>query len=911
MLDPERPVVSPAGEETLPVQAPRTIFKQGLVLLEDRLAPLEASGSARMIEALRKTPAVEVPYNDRWELLRRLWQLPSGPEMNVPENLRAEEVRLPPQGRLMIDKPERYDPYRLPGRVDFLYDGKSVSAQETARGIVDEEKGRILVRDRQRERELAAVAGARGIRPMEGWQAEKYSIWIPSQKLPEAVEALVAEGWIVEAQGYFVRRAGTWRMNVTSGVDWFDLAGTLDFDGMEVHLPEILEALRHGQNYVRLKDGSRGLLPQEWLERFASMAELGEAEGEAIRFRSSQALLLDALLAAQEQVTVDAPFAKLRENLRSFNGVGPVDEPAGFSGELRPYQKTGLGWLHFLQDFRLGGCLADDMGLGKTVQVLAMLQERRSRPADADGRRAAFAGRGAQEPRLQLDRGGQAVHARVAGVGLHRPAARPLGRQLRSIRPGDHHLRHHAARHRQAQGPPLRLRHPGRVAGDQERPLAAGQGQPAAEGRSPPGHDRHARWRTTWASSGRCWSSSTRACSARRRCFRTSRRRSPRTTRGCRCSAARWGRSFSAAPSSRCLTELPQKTEQTLHCDLEGKQRKRYDELRTYYRAVLTERIAKTGMAKAKIHVLEALLRLRQAAIHPGLIDKDAVDESSAKLDVLMEQLREIIDEGHKALVFSQFTSFLAIVRNRLDQEKLVYEYLDGRTRQRQQHVERFQNDPDCPLFLISLKAGGHGLEPHGGRLRVHSRPLVEPGRRGPGHRPGPSHRPGAARVRLSPDRAGHGRGEDRRAAENETRPGRRDHLGRRQRLEPADERRSGIAVELKALERTIASLCNFSLTKKKPIVGDWYDHPEYYDLSLQRRNAPGGGVHRSGLPQILRFSRSPAAGAGLRLGTAGGRNGRPRLPRDGPGSEREGIGLPAKTVEEAKARAPRSCGPT
>ena len=156
---------------------------------------------------------------------------------------------------------------------------------------------------------------------------------------------------------------------------------------MEVHLPEILEALRHGQNYVRLKDGSRGILPQQWLARFASMAELGEAEGEAIRFRSSQALLLDALLAAQEQVTVDAPFAKLREKLRSFNGVGPANEPTGFSGELRAYQKTGLGWLQFLQDFRLGGCLADDMGLGKTVQVLAMLQQRRLRPVDDNGRR--------------------------------------------------------------------------------------------------------------------------------------------------------------------------------------------------------------------------------------------------------------------------------------------------------------------------------------------------------------------------------------------------------------------------------------------------------------------------------------------------------------------------------------------
>ena len=146
------------------------------------------------------------------------------------------------------------------------------------------------------------------------------------------------------------------------------------------------------------------------------MAELGEAEGEAIRFRSSQALLLDALLAAQEQVTVDAPFAKLREKLRSFNGVGPADEPPGFTGELRAYQKTGLGWLHFLQDFRLGGCLADDMGLGKTVQVLAMLQERRVAARRWQRPPSAVAGRGAQEPGVQLDRGGQAVHARVAGA---------------------------------------------------------------------------------------------------------------------------------------------------------------------------------------------------------------------------------------------------------------------------------------------------------------------------------------------------------------------------------------------------------------------------------------------------------------------------------------------------------------
>jgi SNF2 family DNA or RNA helicase len=104
------------------------------------------------------------------------------------------------------------------------------------------------------------------------------------------------------------------------------------------------------------------------------------------------------------------------------------------------------------------------------------------------------------------------------------------------------------------------------------------------------------------------------------------------------------------------------------------------------------------------------LLRLRQAACHPGLLDSKRASDSSAKLDVLLEQLREVLDEGHKALVFSQFTSLLKILRARLNQGSILYEYLDGATRDRQTRVERFQNDKDCRLFLVSLKAGGLGL---------------------------------------------------------------------------------------------------------------------------------------------------------------------------------------------------------
>jgi SNF2 family DNA or RNA helicase len=156
--------------------------------------------------------------------------------------------------------------------------------------------------------------------------------------------------------------------------------------------------------------------------------------------------------------------------------------------------------------------------------------------------------------------------------------------------------------------------------------------------------------------------------------------------------------------------DLPSKQEQTVLVELDAQERKAYDELRDHYRATLLGRIGRSGIARAKIQILEALLRLRQAACHPGLIDKSRAAEGSSKVDLLLDQLEEVIEGGHKALVFSQFTSLLAIVRGFLDQHKVTYEYLDGSTTDRQQRVDRFQTDPQCRLFLISLKAGGVGL---------------------------------------------------------------------------------------------------------------------------------------------------------------------------------------------------------
>src|SRR5205823_2556520 len=159
----------------------------------------------------------------------------------------------------------------------------------------------------------------------------------------------------------------------------------------------------------------------------------------------------------------------------------------------------------------------------------------------------------------------------------------------------------------------------------------------------------------------------------------------------------------------RVAPELPARVEQTLMVELEPAQRRVYDELLVHYRRSLLPYVEKMGMARSKLKVLEALLRLRQAACHPSLISHAREEAPSAKLDVLLPKLAEAAAEGHKTLVFSQFTSFLALLRERLDADSVAYAYLDGDTRDRQAVVERFQHDAECRLFLISLRAGGHG----------------------------------------------------------------------------------------------------------------------------------------------------------------------------------------------------------
>jgi superfamily II DNA or RNA helicase len=691
------------GGERLEPTTPALMLSSGFVVTGGKVSRLDD-------EVFRWTPLlqrpVQVPAKERDELLEHLLASPDLPRLDLPESMRFEEVRPAPRPRLRLLEPDWHNAWPR-AELSFLYDGQTVTSGSPGRGVYQREERRFLLRDLETERRSADRLRDLGFKPDASASPGEPPLRVPAGRIPKAVPVLLAEGWSVEAEGKLYRSAGRFKMAVASGVDWFELRGEADFEGQTARLPELLAALRRGEKFVPLSDGSIGLLPEEWSRKFAPVAGLGEAEGDHLRFRSVQAALLDAWL-ADEPATCDETFQRARERLRGFAGVEPAQAPPGFHGELRPYQHAGLGWLHFLRDFGFGGCLADDMGLGKTVQVLALLESRRELRE-----REGLAPSLAVVPR-SLVFNWLAEAARFAprlrvldhtGAGRTKDGDPFAGCDLVLTTYGT--LRQDVAALRKTEFDYVIL--------DEAQAIKNADSQTAKAARLLRGRYRLALSGTPVENHlGELWSlleflnpgilGASSTLSAHSEELRDP---APAT----RELLARALRPFILRRTKEQVApELPAKVEQTLYCELPPKQRRLYDELRDHYRSSLGTRIDEQGLGRTKILVLEALLRLRQAACHPGLVDRDRAAEPCAKLDLLLPQLREVLAEGHKALVFSQFTSFLALVRDHLDAEGISYLYLDGRTRDRQAKVETFQSDSDCRLFLISLKAGGLGL---------------------------------------------------------------------------------------------------------------------------------------------------------------------------------------------------------
>lgn len=497
-----------------------------------------------------------------------------------------------------------------------------------------------------------------------------------------------------------------------SGTDWFDLGVTVSVAGEDVPFQPLFTALAAGDDHLFLDSGTWFSLDRPELTQLRSLIEeargLSDPDSPGLRLNRLHAGLWEELV---QLGVVGEQSERWQRSVGSLIGLTEIPDPAPpdrLKAELRPYQQRGYGWLSLLWDHDLGGILADDMGLGKTVQTLALAQRAKENgeldhpllvvcPTSVIGTWAEQAETFCPDLRIAtVSTTARRRETEIADVAQDCDILITSYTLLR-LEAEDYH----------------RLNWSGLIL-DEAQAVKNYRGKTYQAVRRVPAPFRLAITGTPlenslmdlWAllsltAPGLYPNPDTFADDYRRpieqggdaeRLARLRRRIRPLMLRR---------RKEEVAP------ELPPKVEQVLAVELSAAHR------RVYSRQLQRERQRVLGMLddvqRNRIAIFRALTKLRQLALAPELVDAELASAGSSKLDAVMEHIGEVVAEGHRALVFSQFTGFLALLRRRLDAAGIAYEYLDGRTRKRAERIAAFRTG-DAPLFLISLKAGGFGL---------------------------------------------------------------------------------------------------------------------------------------------------------------------------------------------------------
>ncbi|MCG8606595.1 DEAD/DEAH box helicase [bacterium] len=546
--------------------------------------------------------------------------------------------------------------------------------------------------------------------------------------LMEDIPKLIAQGFVVfgekELRRYKVNRSTPQvRVAVASGIDWFDLKMDIDFDGMQLPLKELRKAIRLKSSYVKLSDGSRAKLPAEWLGRFRHMINLSANAGDRLKLSHVHVTLIDELFTEASHRDFDQGYIERLKRLQEFDGLEEVDQPQSLNGTLRPYQNTGLSWLHFLNKYGFGGCLADDMGLGKTVQALALLLSLQTN--------------GSYKPSLvvtptsvvfnwlnEIQRFAPSLRT-VNLTGSDRPRTKKKYDDCDIVITSYGTLRRDIIF--------LKDIHFNYVILDESQYIKNPNSQTAKAAKLLKATNRLALTGTpvenTTIELWSLFSFLNPGLLGNLNYFK-----------GAFAKPIEQNREQETAELLRKLVfpfvlrrnkeevekDLPPKVENTIYCDMSAAQEKLYKKWRDYYRVALLKQIGEVGLNKSRMNVLEGLTRLRQIACHPSLIE-DPFQGKVGKFEVTKEYIEEILAEDHKVLVFSQFVKMLTILRKDLDAANTPYAYLDGKTRDRKSCVGRFQEDDECKIFLISLRAGGTGLNLTAADYVIHYDPWWNP----------------------------------------------------------------------------------------------------------------------------------------------------------------------------------------
>lgn len=499
------------------------------------------------------------------------------------------------------------------------------------------------------------------------------------------------------------------RVRLGIDVDWLDLSFEAEATGDEVRATDVIRSLRRGSRYVRLGSGAHALLPEEWSQRLGPVLEDLSLRSARARLPLHVSPLVEELLEGAPTVEYAGREAweKLISALRGGGSIPAVDPPDGLAAVLRPYQLWGYRWLRFMGVLGLGCVLADDMGLGKTVQALGVLLAEVEQGEDGPSLVVAPT---SVVPNWEAEARRFAPGLRVLRYhGTHRKNS------LHAIEGHDLVLTSYAVLRRDIEElASVRWRY---AVLDEAQAIKNAATQTARAARRLKADRRLALTGTPLENHlGELWSQFHFLMPGLLGSERLFTRKFARPiTQGNVRAEERLQRRIRPFILRRLKSDvaqdLPEKVESVLWCEMGSEQDRLYRTLFAASRERVLREMEVKGLARARFSVLEALLRLRQTCCHPEILPA-GVGEGvpSAKFDLLRDFVGEVIEEGHRVLVFSQFIKVLEILRQWVQDSGIPHLYLDGRTRKREERVQRFQEDESIPVFLVSLKAGGAGI---------------------------------------------------------------------------------------------------------------------------------------------------------------------------------------------------------
>jgi len=517
------------------------------------------------------------------------------------------------------------------------------------------------------------------------------------------------------------------QMRVSSGVDWLNLDMKFESGGAVVREEELRACLEHGRRLVQLEDGSYAPIdPEKVGDVLTRMAEIYATAGMKDKLPLSQAGRVQDLLKMVQNAKVSASAKTLFAKIEDIDEIPSVAKPRTLKADLRPYQKDGFSWLVFLHELNSGGILADDMGLGKTVQAIALLLWAKSK----------------YKRKLNLVVAPTSVvpnwEREIAkfAPGLKTLVWQGPNRSQRApeIEKADVMITSYALLRRDEELlQALDLRY---VILDEAQHIKNPMSQTARSAKKLSSERRLALTGTPIENRlSELWSIFDFVSPGLLGTLKTFEERIARPIdRGDMDTAQRLRGTIKPFVMRRLkrdvAADLPDKIEQEMIVPLAEEQSKLYKQVLGQVRKSVLSEVEKKGVSKAQIQILAALTRLRQVACDPRLMklpDTDFDADDSGKLGALREIVDEAIDGNHRVLVFSQFVEMLNHIRAALDTDGVQYEYLDGSTKNRIDRVDRFNEDTSVPVFLISLKAGGTGLNLTGADTVVHFDPWWNP----------------------------------------------------------------------------------------------------------------------------------------------------------------------------------------